>query len=69
MEILREGQITLVKGALIRVGKPTECKCLRCGYPVEDVEYIRYGGMHSMCWELEDKENRKLRKQMKQTKR
>ena len=26
------------------------CKCLRCGKPVEDVEYIRYGGYHSLCY-------------------
>ena len=25
------------------------CKCLRCGKPVEDVEYIRYGGYHCLC--------------------
>jgi hypothetical protein len=26
------------------------CKCLRCGKPVEDVEYIRYGGYHRLCY-------------------
>ena len=26
------------------------CKCLRCGKPVEDVEYIRYGGYHCLCY-------------------
>lgn len=26
------------------------CKCLRCGKPVEDVESIRYGGYHRLCY-------------------
>lgn len=33
-------------------------KCIDCGKEIHDVEYIRYGGMCMVCWDINDKKRK-----------